>query len=308
MRMTRVLVSGLVNLETTVKVDGFPVPYFPVRYPFFGVGSSVSGVGYNVARALKALGDAPILLSLVAPDLAGRQVRDALSRDGLDGFFVRDGARETAQSVILYDEEGRRQIHVDLKDVQERTYPRELFGQALAACDAAALCNVNFSRPFLGPAREAGKLVATDVHAIAALDDPYNADFLRAAHVVFLSDESLPAPADEFARELGGRYRPDVVVVGMGAKGALLHLPSDGTLERVPAVRTRAVVSTIGAGDALFSAFLDGYARERDARTALRRAVVFASWKLGAASAAEGFLGAEPLRQLVASRPAPFEP
>ncbi len=306
--MARILVSGLVNLETTVKVDAFPVDYFPVRYPFFGVSSSVSGVGYNVAKALKALGDAPLLLSLVAADLAGRTVRDALSRDGLDGFWVRDGARETAQSVILYDGEGRRQIHVDLKDVQERSYPQELFVQALAACDAAALCNVNFSRPFLAPARAAGKLVATDVHALSALDDPYNGDFLRAAQVVFLSDESLPAPPEEFARELGARFGTEVVVVGMGAKGALLHLPAERTVERFPAVRTRSVVSTVGAGDALFSAFLDGYARERDARAALRRAVVFASWKLGAASAAEGFLGAEPLRQLIASDPAPYEP
>jgi len=306
--MPRVLVSGLVNLETTLKVDAFPVRYFPVRYPFFGVSSSVSGVGTNVAKALRALGDAPLLLSLVAPDLAGRQVRDALSRDGLDPFWVRDGASATAQSVILYDGEGRRQIHVDLKDVQERAYPKALFDQALEACDAAALCNINFSRPFLAVAREAGKLVATDVHAISSLDDPYNADFLKAARVVFLSDESLPVPAAEFARELGARFAPEVVVVGMGAKGALLHLPSERTSERFPAVRTRPVVSTVGAGDALFSAFLDGYVRERDPRAALRRAVVFASWKLGAASAAEGFLGAEGLRELVESGPAPYEP
>ena len=306
--MSRILVSGLVNLETTLKVDAFPVPYFPVRYPFFGVASSVSGVGTNVAKALKALGDAPLLLSIVAPDLAGRQVRDSLSRDGLDSFWVRDGARETAQSVILYDGEGRRQVHVDLKDVQERVYPQELFSQALAGCDAAALCNVNFSRPFLSAARAAGKLVATDVHAISSLEDPYNADFLQSAQIVFLSDESLPAPAEEFARELGGRYRPEVVVVGLGAKGALLHLPAEETVELVPAVKTRPVVSTVGAGDALFSAFLDGYVKDRDAHAALRRAVVFASWKLGAASAAEGFLGAEALRQLVAISPAPCEP
>jgi ribokinase len=306
--MSRILVSGLVDLETTVKVDAFPIPYFPVSYPFFGVASAVSGVGYNVAKALRALGDAPLLLSLVGPDLAGRQVRDALSRDGLDFFWVRDGASETPQSVILYDGEGRRQIHVDLKDVQDRAYPEELFAQALAACDAAALCNVNFSRPFLEPAREAGKLVATDVHAVTSLDDPYNADFLKWAQIVFLSDEELPVPAEEFARELGARYGSEVVVVGMSDRGALLHLPAEGTVERVPAVRTRAVVSTVGAGDALFAAFLDGYARDRDALAALKRAVVFASWKLGAASAAEGFLGAEPLRQLVGTDPQPHEP
>lgn len=299
--MSRILVSGLVNLETTVKVDDFPIPYFPVRYPFFGVRSEVSGVGYNVAKALRALGDAPLLLSLVAPDLAGRQVRDSLSRDGLDGFWVRDGAVETPQSVILYDGDGRRQIHVDLKDVQEREYPKELFAQALAACDAAALCNVNFSRPFLAAARDAGKLVATDVHALSSLEDAYNADFLEAAAIVFLSDESLPVHPEEFARELGKRFRLEVVVVGRGAKGALLHLPREGVVERVPAVKTRAVVSTIGAGDALFSAFLYEYVRNRDAVAALRRAAVFASWKIGAASAADGFLGAEALGRLAAT-------
>ena len=66
--------------------------------------------------------------------------------------------------------------------------------------------------------------------------------------------------------------------------------------------------AVLSADDALFAAFLDGYARDRDARAALKRAVVFASWKLGAASAAEGFLGAEPLRQLVATEPPPYEP
>ena len=306
--MPRILVSGLVDLETTVKVDEFPIAYFPVRYPFFGVASAVSGVGYNVAKALKALGDAPLLLSLIGPDLAGRQVRDALSRDGLDFFWVRDGASETAQSVILYDGEGRRQIHVDLKDVQDRAYPRELFEQALGVCDAAALCNVNFSRPFLSAARNAGKLVATDVHALTTLDDPYNTDFLKAAQVVFLSDESLPVGAEEFARELGARYAPEVVVVGMGERGALLHLPAEGSFEKVAAVKTRPVVSTVGAGDALFSAFLDGYVRDRDARRALRRAVVFASWKIGAASASDGFLAPAALAQLEASGLREHEP
>jgi ribokinase len=42
-----ILVSGLINIETTLKVDSFPIEYSPVRYPFFGVNSAVSGVGYN---------------------------------------------------------------------------------------------------------------------------------------------------------------------------------------------------------------------------------------------------------------------
>ncbi len=42
--MAKVLVSGLINIETTLKIDRFPFEYAPVRYPFFGVNSTVSGV------------------------------------------------------------------------------------------------------------------------------------------------------------------------------------------------------------------------------------------------------------------------
>ena len=53
----KILVSGLLNVETTVAVKGFPIPYYQIDYPFFGVNSNVSGVGCNIAKALTALGD-----------------------------------------------------------------------------------------------------------------------------------------------------------------------------------------------------------------------------------------------------------
>jgi ribokinase len=52
------------------------------------------------------------------------------------------------------------------------------------------------------------------------------------------------------------------------------------------------------AGDALFSCFLHHYTATGDAAQALRRAVVFASWKIGAASAADGFLDSAGLEAL----------
>ncbi len=299
--MAKIVVSGLINVETTVKVDGFPVPYFPVRYPFFGVNVSVSGVGYNVAKALKALGDDVSLHALVAPDFTGRQVRAALAAEGLPADGIAEGATETPQSVILYDATGRRQVHVDLKDVQERPYPADVLERALSEADAAALCNINFSRPFLKSARDKGVLVATDVHVLSDPEDPYNKDFLEAADVLFLSDEGLPGTPEEFAKELVARYDPEVLVIGLGPRGALLSVPIDDFVGRFPAVRTRKVVSTVGAGDALFSSFLHGYANTKNPYESLRQAMVFASWKLGAASAAAGFLDAVGLEDLVGS-------
>ena len=51
----KILVSGLLNIETTVAVKEFPINYYPIDYPFFGVNSGVGGVGYNIAKALFVL-------------------------------------------------------------------------------------------------------------------------------------------------------------------------------------------------------------------------------------------------------------
>ena len=57
-----------------------------------------------------------------------------------------------------------------------------------------------------------------------------------------------------------------------------------------PAVSPRPIVNTIGAGDALFSSFVHIYAHTADPYLALRKAVVFAGYKIGVASASEGYL------------------
>jgi len=217
---------------------------------------------------LRTLGDEVELLSLTGRDPLASLVEQALERDGLPAGQVLPILGETPQSVILHDGDGRRQIHVDLKDVQQVPYPAERQGAALARCQAAFLCNVEFSRPLVGPARQAGTLVVTDVQAVRDLDDPYDLDFLRAAHLLFLSEERLVASLDKVAREALAHFPAEVVVIGMGAAGALLATRGDGLVGRFPARSTRPVVNTIGAGDALLSA----------------------SRKFGVAGAAEGFL------------------
>ena len=156
--MEAVLVAGLTNIETTLRVDGFPVAYAPVRYPFFGVDATVSGVGYNVATALASLGNPVRFLSVIGRDLGAALVLEQLRADGLSSAFVVQEIERTARSVILYDADGRRMIHVDLKDLQERAYPESLFEAAARDVTLAVLCNINFARPMLAvmQARGAG--------------------------------------------------------------------------------------------------------------------------------------------------------
>jgi sugar/nucleoside kinase (ribokinase family) len=296
--MGRILVSGLINIETTLQVEDFPIVYEPVRFPFFGIQSSVSGVGYNVAKALRVLGDEVRFLSLIGEDTAGRLVLDSLAVDGISGERVIAALRQTPQSAILYDRTGRRAINTDLKDIQDAAYPSDRFDAAIDGCELAALCNINFSRPFLARTQALGIPIATDVHTIADLDDPYNHDFMTAASILFMSDERLPCAAETWVRRIWDRYGTEVVVVGLGAHGALLGVRRDHFLERLPAVRTRPVVNTIGAGDALFSVFLHCYAASGDPSAALQRAIVFASYKIGETSASQGFLDEAALEEI----------
>ena len=297
--MSKILVAGLINVETTLKVDGFPLEYSPVSYPFFGINTTASGVGYNVAKALHTLGDDVKLLSLIGQDAPALVIRDALTQAGINAEFVLPELAQTPQSVILYDPAGRRAINTDLKNIQETIYPPAEFETALPWCDLAVICNINFARPFLQKAREAGKPVATDVHAIGQLDDTYNADFMAAANILFMSHERLPCEPEEWSRKVLEQYGPEIVVIGLGAEGVLLAVRQDNFVGRFPAVTTRPVVSTIGAGDALFSAFVHFYAHDRDPYTALRRAITFASWKIGVTGGADGFMTEAELLQLL---------
>ncbi len=302
--MGRVLVVGLVNIETTVRVDGFPIDYYPVAYPFFGVRSAVSGTGWNVTKALATLGHEVRLAAVLGADRAGRWARAEIGAAGVDGAAVIDALAATPASVVLVDPSGRRQVHTDLKDIQEpgTVFPVEVFDAALEGCDLMVAGNLNLTRPLLDRACATGVPVVTDVHVLADLDDAYNRDFMAAARVLFLSDEGLGGrdPAT-FLGDLRGRYGPDVVVLGRGGAGAMLLGP-DGLAEAA-AVAPRGVVNTVGAGDALLAGYVHGQLTGADPGAALAGAVAFAGWKVGEDGAADGFLDAAGLTGLV-GRPA----
>lgn len=298
--MANIVVAGLINVETTLRIDAFPLDYQPQNFPFFGIRSTVSGVGYNVARALTTLGHDIALLSLVGQDLTADLVRSTLAGDGIRDDSLLQVMPQTPQSVILYDGAGRREVFTDLKDIQERAFPTNRFEQLAAAADLCVLCNINFARGLLPVAKRLGKPIATDVHTIGNLDDDFNRDFMAAADILFCSDERLPEPPEAWVQSVSRRYNPAVQVVGLGAAGALLA-ERGRTPQFVPAAATRPVVNTIGAGDSLFSAFLHGWLQTGgDALHALRLAKLFASWKVGGNGGADGFLTAPELQRLAA--------
>lgn len=294
--MSRILISGLINTETTVRVRQFPVLYYPIDYPFFGVNTAVSGVAYNIARAIGTLGDQITLLSMTGADFPGAYIRQELLSAGIDPSYVKSGLKETPSSVVLYDGEGKRQIYCDLKDIQEASYAfsREICADA----DIVVACNTNFNRALLPLAKEAGIPIATDVHVLTQVYDGYNRDFMQYADLLFLSDEGIGENYRAFLADLEQVYGTGIIVLGRGNKGAAMYLKDENRLYELPAARVGQVVNTVGAGDALFSAFVHEYAGGRPPLESLIRAELFASAKIGASGASKGFVTEQELDAL----------
>ncbi|MBE6024651.1 MAG: carbohydrate kinase family protein [Cellulosilyticum sp.] len=286
--MKKILISGLVNTETTVKVKEFPIEYFPIEYPFFGVNTNVSGVAYNIAKALKTLGDEVEFITMTGCDYGASYVMQKINEIGVSTRYIKSILKETPNSVVLYDEGGKRQIYCDLKDVQEMTY--EFEKEIYHDCDLIVACNTNFNRTLLKQAKLDGKMIATDVHVLADIEDSYNSDFMKYANILFLSDENIEGEHRQFLFELEQKYQNDIIVLGRGSKGALMYVKDEDKYYELPAIQVDDVINTVGAGDALFSGFIHFYTKGFSPIESLIRAEIFAAVKIGYDGAANGFI------------------
>jgi len=294
--MSRIVVSGLVNVETTLNIGQFPVEYTPIEYKFFGLKSNVAGVAYNVAKALVILEDNVELLSMLGKDGESKVVLEGIQNAGIQDRYILHKLNETPTSLILFDDEGKRKIYCDLKDIQETDYPMDNAKEAIEAADLVVACNCNFNRPLLKIAKEMGKTIATDVHVLSDLNDDYNRDFMQYADIVFMSDEIIVSDNKnpwDFLKQMYAMYTPKVIVLGRGSKGALMYLGEKDEFVELPAVKTNEIVNTVGAGDALFSAFVHFYAKGMDVTECLKRAQIFASLKIAYNGASLGFASEE---------------
>jgi ribokinase len=293
----KILVSGLTTIETTAKVDGFPIEYSPIEYRFYGNRSTISGVGFNITKALKKLGGDLEFLTIIGNDMYRDIIKREIKKLGISNEYVLPIADETSQSIILYNE-NQRKILLDLKNIQEINYPvsKKLY-EIIADINIAILCNINFSRNFLKIVKSSGKLIATDVHVVNDINDKYNADFMKYADILFLSNENIMGKEESFLNRLIKTYEPKITVIGLGSSGVFIYVRGE-KIKHYPAVKTREVVNTIGAGDALFSAFIYFYNKTNDPYYAIEKAIVFASYKIGEKGAAEGFLTEEELLEV----------
>ncbi|MCH5163129.1 MAG: carbohydrate kinase family protein [Clostridiales bacterium] len=274
----KIFISGVSEIETTLDVRGFPVTYYPVDFPFFGINTEVAGSGYRTALTAVALGDEVELMTLIGDDFHGKHVVEGILKAGISDKYVFTALKSTAQSVVLQEVPfGRRQVYSDLKDAQDVSVDAEKMRGAIERADVCALLNVNFSRAFIPVAKSLGKKIATDVQLLSDVYDEFNAEFIENADILFLSDEGISTSREEFMEKLKTRTHAEVIVMGLGEEG-VLYCERGGELKRLKAVSDGDVL-TAGAGAALFTGFLHYYGKY-DCTEALKRAEVCAALKL----------------------------
>lgn len=289
-----VVVAGNSNVEVTCPV-AFPMDYQPTRFATGELEVRASGAAYNVAVALVHLGTRVKLATFVGQDLLAEVIRRELEAN--IGLVHLSPCTDSPRSIVLYSEDGRRYVITDLREIAspalEHVNPETL----LDGADLLVAGNINANRRLVHIAHDRGVPVATDVGPVSSPVDEHNAEFLRAASILFASNMNLVGREADLVRGCGAQNVRATMVIGLGERGALLIEPDSGGPVHLPAHTVGQVVNTGGAGDALFAAFLDRFVRGMPAIRALERAVVFAGAKVTARSASEGHLQPDALAE-----------
>jgi len=238
------------------------------------------GGGINVARAVHAMGgDAVAIFPVGGP--AGEMIHRLLDQEGVRHFPIAIGGF-TRESLTVDDRQTGRQFRFILPgpQVSEADQERCLDQLSVVAAEADFIV-VSGSLP-LGVredfyARVAGLVQKLDKRLVL---DTSGAALKQAGHGIYLLKPSLrelqdlvgreigaPLEQEKAAREVIEQGRSEIIVLSLGAEGALLVTARQ--CERFAAVPVEAR-STVGAGDSMLAGIVLGLSRGLPLREAVR--------------------------------------
>lgn len=253
------LVVGAIGIDSNVYLPHDSADSRQAEGAIVDVRDCVAHAGGYASRGYAALGWRTAYLGHVGDDPLGRWVRRTLEQDGvLTEGLVTSGA--TARSVNLMSPDGSRRNYYDPHLAGARPPGADTVRRLVQASRVIHLNIPDWARTVLPIANAAGVPVVVDVQDAQdppGVAEPYRADFVAGADLLFASGAGLPDP-EGYARAALALGRAAAVVIGMGSRGVLL-VPRDGaatTFEPValsspPGAQSRPVVDTNGAGDSL---------------------------------------------------------
>ena len=295
--MSRFLVAGITQIETIVMVDSIPVRFSPLTSIPDTIHTSAGGDAYNESLALKWLGHDVDFLSVIGRN-QDRSVLNPMDREvTLSTEYILPLLVSTPTQVILYDRDRKQQIFEDIKNLRDAEYDMSMVPPLVAASDMVVLSTANFCRPFIEQAQKFNKPIVVNIHDYEKYKERFSEDFLNAASILYFSDDTISGDPFEFVKGMAAKYDPDIIILGQGAEGLILYDKEKNTYVHYNTVSTNEVINTAGAGNALLACFLHCYAAGADAQEAIKKAMLFASYKIGYMGTSNGFLTEEQLDQ-----------
>ena len=264
----RILVIGDAMLDNYVWGDASrispeaPVPVVKVSHETFTAGGAA-----NVALNIAALGGSATLFGWIGDDPSGRRLVEVV-RDG--GVRVLEGAVSANHETIVKTRiVCRRQqlCRLDREESPDRfaldaATVRDLLAPALREADAAILSDygkglvTTASIRAIQEAAPPGLFIALDpkpragiAYAGLSVMTPNRAEALRLAG---LDEEPGPFPSETVFARIRETFRPEHLVVTMGADGMLIG-ENGRPVEQIPTV-AREVFDVSGAGDTVIAA------------------------------------------------------
>lgn len=296
--MSKFMVAGFVQFEAIVKVDKLPLPYKQFQSIPETINTDIGGAGFNEAMALRWLGNEVDFMSMVARNLSKRQIDAYLKRNEVDlsTDYVLPMLDGMPTSVILYYN-GEKQTFEDVKDIRHVEYDFELLESHIQDKDMVVMSNCNFCRPIIGLAQKYNKPIALNVRSMRADKIAPKEDFMKAADILYISDDDIECNPYDIVNDCREKYDPQILIMGLGNKGVILYTKEDNSVLEYKPVKTNEIVNTVGAGNALFSAFIHYYVKTKNAKESIKNALLFASYKIGFVGTSNGFMTEQQIEQ-----------
>lgn len=246
------------------------------------------GGGINVARVLTRLG-APVTAVYPAGGPSGTLLNELMQAEGVAyaAVPIREWTRENL--IIGETSTGEEFRFIMPGPTLSEAEQRECL-EAVAACTPDLVVISGSLPPGVPPSFPADVIRAGREHGYRVVLDASGEPLRRAARAgPFLLKPNLPeleslagreltdeADQEAAARSLVEQGFAEIVVVSLGAGGALLATPEGITRYRAPAVRVR---SRVGAGDSMVAGLVFGLTRHHSLHEAMR-------WGIAAGTAA----------------------
>jgi sugar/nucleoside kinase (ribokinase family) len=293
MNSPEVVVIGNAGIDTNVYFPGADIDWSR-EANFTENLDCVGQAGGYASRSYAALGRPTAFIGHVGEDLAGRLVRQVFQGDGINLRGLAVDPAGTARSVNLMYADGRRKNFYDGKGHAELEVDLVLCRRVMYGARLAHVNIPQWARQLLPLAKQLGLTVACDLQDVMDPKDPYRADFIHHADILFFSAANHADPTPLIQSFLTGR--PDrIVVSSLGAKGCALGTQA-GITHFPPEPLELPVVDTNGAGDALAAGFLTSFVLEgRPLTESVRRGQIAARHACTLRGTSSGLITAEAL-------------